>query len=386
MDNLTHGLLGLAVGASRQPLRAWWSEFRARGTSKRASKTHQRSADPEQSRAEIQAVQTESLESEALTPPTSTTSYSTERAVLIACILAAEFPDIDVLLMLVDPVHHALVAHRAWTHTLMMAPLIAGVAAAIPWVFDRRARFSIVWLWSLLSLSFAHLLADLWTGWGIRLFLPFSNLRWRLDWTMVVDPWLTLPLVVGGVLALFFRKRGRQWRRPMLWGLAVAFLYLGGRLGLKTTLQNQVQRHYPQASVAVFPKFLSVFEWRYVVKEGGEQIAGGVNFFRGVNEQGRYPQLEEQLAFQHLPEHLAQHPYVQESLDWAQFSVLDTSPRADGGTEVKIADLRYHWSGEPTLAFVLDFDPEGNFLAARLDRGGNRKQLMERMRRGRGDE
>jgi inner membrane protein len=44
----------------------------------------------------------------------------------------------------------------------------------------------------------------------------------------------------------------------------------------------------------------------------------------------------------------------------------------------KVADLRYYWDGKPTLTFVIDVDEKGNQLAARLERGGSARELLER--------
>lgn len=448
MDNLTHGLLGLAVGASRQPLRALWQKRRAAASpasggesssglaengSRGGSGTDcgvELSTGPEaglqDSSANAQTAAWAEFPREPLSdlsPPHSSelstepegsaqsdaqsltssdgqstpvgaaqplfraeneagritgteSERSTERAVLIACVLAAELPDIDVLFMMANPVHHALVAHRGWTHTLIGAPVVAALSAMLPWLFDRRARLGTVWGWAMASVLFAHLFADLWTGWGIRLLLPLSDERLRLDWTMVVDPWFTLPLLGGALAALLLRFRPVfPWRHAMLAGLSLTLLYLGGRLALKTSLERQVQGSYPQASVTVFPKFLSILQWRYVAQKQSEQVVGSVSHSGGVVEQGRFPEL----SHDDIPAHFAQHPLVRDSLSWAQFPVVYSSEDPDGGTQIEILDLRYHWNGQPTLGFVLSFDNQGSLRDSRIERGGSRQEFLQRI-------
>src|SRR5688500_15397671 len=126
MDSLTHGLLGLALGALRR-------------------------ADADRS------------------------------AVLVACVLAAEIPDLDYLWPADNSVLHALQAHRGLTHSLIAAPLVALTATALAKVAFRRARAVSLLSWSLPAVLLAHLLADAWTGWGTRLWLPFSDARVTLD-------------------------------------------------------------------------------------------------------------------------------------------------------------------------------------------------------------
>jgi inner membrane protein len=71
---------------------------------------------------------------------------------------------------------------------------------------------------------------------------------------------------------------------------------------------------------------------------------------------------------------------VREALAWARFPLVSTAPRANGGAEVRIGDLRYHLNGEPTLQFILELSPEGGLRDARLERGGSAKELLRRWR------
>jgi inner membrane protein len=70
MDSLTHGLLGPAIGALRRP-------------------------------------------------------DSDRTAVLVACVLAAEIPDLDYLWPADNSVLHSLKAHRGLSHSLLAVPMVA---------------------------------------------------------------------------------------------------------------------------------------------------------------------------------------------------------------------------------------------------------------------
>jgi inner membrane protein len=233
----------------------------------------------------------------------------------------------------------------------------------------RTARTGPVFLFSLLSVQLAHLLADLWTGWGTRVLLPFSDRRWTLDWTMVVDPWVTLPLLMG---ALWAWRRPAVWRRALLAGLALSAVYLGLRATLLATLSQRVSSAWPAAErVQVFPT-----TWRYVAVLPGEYVAGTVSLGEEPREQRRWPRP----APDALPEHVRALSTAREALAWARFPLVSTSPRPEGNFEVRIGDLRYHLRGEPTLQFVLVMDSRGALLDARLDRGGSAGELLRRWR------
>jgi inner membrane protein len=327
VDNLTHGLLGLAVGALRRP--------------------------------------------DTPGAPLS----ATDKAVLLGCALAAELPDLDNLLPAENSVVHALQAHRGLSHALVFTPVIALAATAVARLFFRSARTGPVFLYSLLSVNLAHLLADLWTGWGTRVLLPFSDRRWTLDWTMVVDPWVTLPLLGG---ALWAWRRRAVWRRALSVGLALSVAYLGARIALQASLSQRVREAFPAAEqVQVFPAWLSLTTWRYVAVLSNEYVAGTVAFVEPTpREERRWPRPSPDA----LPEPARRLPTVREALAWARFPLVSTAARPEGNSEVRIGDLRYHLRGDPTLQFVLTLGPEGALRDARLERGGSAGDLLRRWR------
>lgn len=321
MDNLTHGLLGLAVGALRRPDR---------------------------------------------TP--------TDRATLLACVLAAELPDLDTLLPAANPALHDLQAHRGLSHSLLLAPLVALVATVLARLAFRGARPLPVFLYSLVSVLFAHLLPDLWTGWGTRLLLPFSDARLALDWTLVVDPFVTLPLMVGTVWA-WRRRHTETWRRALLTGLCVSAAYVGARVAVKAHLEHVVRAAYPQAEhTRVFPTWLGITRWRYVAQLPEVYAAGDLGPLGALREQRRVPRPRSDA----LPAEVRAVPTVSEALAWARFPVVELR-----GLQVRVADLRYHLDGTPTLTFAIDLERSRGELrvhAARLERGGSAKELLQRWR------
>ncbi len=319
MDPLTHGLLGLSVGALRRS---------------------------ERDRA----------------------------AVLLGCVLAAELPDLDYLWPAGDSVLHSLRAHRGLTHAVVMAPLVALAATLLAKLAFRHASVASIFAWSLPSVLFAHLLADAWTGWGTRLSLPFSDARVTLDWMMVVDPLFTLPLLIGSLWGI---RRRTVLRRAVLTGAAISCAYLAVRIGIRADLTARVERAYPTAEhVQVFPSWLGPTEWRYAAVLPDRYAVGRVAAFAQPNEQATHVRNTEKAL---SPLALASRT-VQEALAWARFPMVSEQPRRPSGTEVSIADLRYHLNGSPTLSFRMELDGRGRVLSATLDRGGSARSLLERFR------
>ncbi|MDQ3263972.1 MAG: metal-dependent hydrolase [Myxococcota bacterium] len=294
----------------------------------------------------------------------------TQQATLWACVLAAELPDLDLLLPAENPALHALSAHRGLSHALVFAPVWAGIATAVGKALFREVRALPLFGFTLLTVLLAHLAADAWTGWGTRLLLPFSDQRVTWDWMLVVDPVFSVPLILGAAVALV---RRRWWRPALITGLLVATAYLGARVGTRAVLLERVRDRYPAAEqVAVFPGWLGIVRWRYVAV-APEQFA--------VGELGLGRELVEQAAVSRshaLSAEWAAVPTVAQALAWARFPAISAERRADGGATVRVADLRYHLGGAPTLQFVIQLSPGLQVEEARLDRGGTARELMSR--------
>jgi inner membrane protein len=292
------------------------------------------------------------------------------RAAILVGVLSAELPDLDYLLPAADEVQHALRAHRGLSHALVAVPVVALAAALLTKVVFRRARFTALYARALVAVPLAHLLPDLWTGWGTRLLLPFSERRLALDWTMVADPWFTLPLFAAALWALFRRS---AFRRAFRAALLVSGAYLLVRVVLLQHLTAKVERAYPEAdSVNVFPALLGVKSFRYVVTKGEKFFAGSVALGAPPREQARTASF----PAGPLPAEIASVSTVREALAWARFPVFEYT--CDSTCRVKIADLRYHLGGTPTLAFVISVGEDGGVEGARLERGGSARELFER--------
>jgi inner membrane protein len=329
MDTLTHGLVGVAIAALPWPERL------------------KSAADPR----------------------------TALRASLLVGVLAAELPDLDYLLPATDDVLHTLRAHRGLTHALVFVPVIALVAAALVKLAFRAADFWALLARALITVPLAHLLPDLWTGWGTRLLLPFSEARLALDWTMVVDPWFTLPLLAA---ALWSARRRGDWQFAFRFALIVCAGYLSLRVGISRYLVEVVRQAYPHAeTVHVFPAPLGVTRLRYVARLGPDYVAGVVSL-AGASEQARVAALPDGP----LQAPLLRVPSVREALQWSRFPVVALT-RQTAGTRVQIADLRYHLQGRPTLTFVIDVTDQGTVAAAHLDRGGTAGDLLRQWWRAR---
>jgi len=173
-------------------------------------------------------------------------------------LLAANFPDIDIITALWGPQAY-LEYHRGVTHSLVGLPILAALLAAgvygcSRWIKGRAdaeprcARFGPLLGLSLLAMA-THPLLDFTNSYGWRPFLPWSNRWYYGDLAFVIDPWIWAGL--GSVLFIITaqtRKRVLGWM--LLFAGVIIFLTLAGG-GLRVILPLMVC-----AALAVALKFV----------------------------------------------------------------------------------------------------------------------------------
>lgn len=196
--------------------------------------------------------------------------------VALAGLAAGLLPDTDVFLRnAADPLFF-IEYHRHFTHSLAFSPVIAALAVGIAWLICRViARRSIALVPLLLPAWLAglsHIFCDLWTSYGTRVWWPFSDARVSLDWLAVVDPLLTLPLLVLTVLALTGKRNPRMYAAL---GLASVSLYLGLAIVQHHRASAAVSQWLAQSGttspapvqITVKPSIANIIVWRVLVRD-----------------------------------------------------------------------------------------------------------------------
>jgi inner membrane protein len=134
--------------------------------------------------------------------------YATPRATAIM-VIAANIPDLDVVSWLGGGEAY-IRYHRNITHSLLAAPLMALLAAALVRFIGRaEIRWLNAWLIALLAVA-SHLVLDLTNTYGVRLLLPFSGRWFHLDITPVIDLTLWAILLLGVAAPFLVRLVGSE--------------------------------------------------------------------------------------------------------------------------------------------------------------------------------
>ncbi len=186
--------------------------------------------------------------------------------------LAGEFPDLDLFLRSADDPLFGLAMHRHFTHSLLFAPLI-GLAMAYLVIVWQRWRKNVfharVLILAGTAAALSHGLCDVWTSYGTRWYWPFADTRVAWDLISVIDPLFTLPLLILIPFAVI--KRSRPLSAIAL-GWVVAYLslcFFQQQRALSAASSLASQRSHQAGNLTVKPSFGNIMVWRALYQHDG---------------------------------------------------------------------------------------------------------------------
>jgi len=191
--------------------------------------------------------------------------------------VAGTLPDLDVLVSHGDPILN-MVLHRAESHALFWLTLFS---LPFAWLVARVQRDAVQLRWWWLAMWLAlitHPLLDAFTVYGTQLLLPFTDYPVALGSVFIIDPAVTLPWLIGLLLALA-RRGDARGQRANLWGLAVGTTVLLSGVGLQARVDGLARASLARQGVVperllVTPAPLSMLLWRVVAVQGGAYYEG----------------------------------------------------------------------------------------------------------------
>jgi inner membrane protein len=196
-------------------------------------------------------------------------------------LVAGAFPDIDVLARFVSDLAY-LRHHRGITHSLLMAPLWAALLAwTASWVFRPTRGQPGGWKsWYVVCLAAigVHIAGDWITQFGTMLLEPFSDRRFGLGVTFIIDLTLSGLILAGLALAAIWPRR--RWPAAAALSLVVAWVgvsWVGKQEALAAGEALARERGFVGAEVQAMPRPASPFNWTVVVRDGDTYHLAHVN-------------------------------------------------------------------------------------------------------------
>jgi inner membrane protein len=286
---------------------------------------------------------------------------------------AATFPDVDFVLSWVSDLTY-LRGHRGVTHSLLLLPLWSVMLGLIFAQLFRRRE-----LWKRASWIAAagvgmHIAGDWITQFGTMLLAPFSDARYGLESTFIIDLMLTGIIVAGLLCSALVRSS----RVPALIALALVPAWIGVSLvgreeALRFAHEYAKREGIAAQSIDAAPRPASPFNWTVLIFDGrqyrythvntrrSEPLAAGpdANFIRRFS--APYQPLDRaqwQTAIK-LPSgpdealvHSAwSHPEFGFFRWFAQFPAFDRIERSADGDCVWFKDLRFLTPGRNEIPF-----------------------------------
>ncbi len=218
------------------------------------------------------------------------TAYAT-----LACSLAAEAADMDVLWRFAGPVEE-LKHHRGITHTFLGAPFVALATMGFIWLVDhywfarRRkksgapagtAKINYRWLFiGTLVAALSHLLLDFTNNYGLRPFFPFNTRWYSADLVFIAEPLLWLVFALAFILPAILNLTDREilgrtssryhGRTSAILALAFMVALWGFRFaehGIALNQFNSMQvATEPVVRVALMPYPVNPFRWHAILE------------------------------------------------------------------------------------------------------------------------
>lgn len=187
-------------------------------------------------------------------------------------------PDLDVLLLLFIDEVSKISFHRGISHSIFFCVIVSIFLAYLmgksKWT--KELSFSRSYFMTFFCL-FTHVLLDSFTTYGTQLLLPFSDWRVSFDSINIIDPFYTVPLIIGLLLSLLVYHENHERRSiPNNIGLIIGAIYLLFTLANKQHVQREFYKqlygqNIPSYGILTVPVKIGNVNW-YGVAKGKENL------------------------------------------------------------------------------------------------------------------
>lgn len=295
--------------------------------------------------------------------------FASARFLLPFCILVALAPDVDNFINS-DPARY-LVWHRGITHSFVGGAALALLMALVFKPFSGGASWRKVFTLSY-GIVLLHIFLDLITSFGTQIFLPFTNYRASLNAVFIIDPIMTLSMVLFCVLAARARKGATVIASMgLVWVLAYPCL----NMYVADTLQKHQEASLDAAGVTydavhVTPDALTPYYWKVVVDNGDSWTLTTVN---AMNPDESYPMEIYNKADRARLRELGEKNELFGVWEWFSVYPYQLVDRTGGRRVVQYGDLRFASTG-PVLTEIFTRDHVPFVITAILNPDGSLKE------------
>ncbi len=195
-------------------------------------------------------------------------------------------PDLDIFIPMGGPVND-FVYHRGFSHSIF---LLAALSPLMAWVITKIHPRTKEHFKGWLLLSFVVLessvLLDFLTVYGTQIFWPFSSTPVAWPVFFIIDPLLTVPILIGTLCALIMNRKTTRGHTINTICLAVSFVYLLWAFGAKiymdhTAKQKLRNQGIDYTQLVSTPAPFTTFLYRYLGISGDRYFEAYASVFDG---------------------------------------------------------------------------------------------------------
>ena len=187
---------------------------------------------------------------------------------ILGC-LAGLAPDLDVLIRSNSDPLLKLEFHRQFTHSLFFIPFGALIVTLTTRFFLKKyLSFKEAYLFCLFGYA-THGLLDACTSYGTQLLWPFSDKRVSWNNISVVDPFLTVPVIIFIIIAILRKNKFISFL-----GIIYIFLFLGLGVFQKNRAEEAGKylakiRGHIDTKLTVKPSLGNLLLWKVIYEDNG---------------------------------------------------------------------------------------------------------------------
>ncbi len=194
-------------------------------------------------------------------------------------------PDLDVLANPFVSDVQEIIIHRGITHSVLFS---AVAALLFGWLLCRRYSKNDTtfkeWGCMVFLVIITHIFIDACTGYGTQVFQPFSNYSLSFNTIFIIDPFYTLPLMIGILTALFARRNTNRRRWANYIGLGISSIYMLSGFAIKSHVNSVYEQSFEEQQISVdrymtTPMPFTEFLWVAYAKSGDTVYTGLYSIF-----------------------------------------------------------------------------------------------------------
>ncbi|MGO1190991.1 metal-dependent hydrolase [Vibrio casei] len=298
-------------------------------------------------------------------------------AAKVGCV-AGLAPDLDVLIKSSSDPLLALEFHRQFTHSLFFIPFGGLIIALLLWaIVYRQISFKQTFLFATIGYA-THGLLDALTTYGTQLLWPFSNQRIAWDVIGIIDPLVTIPLLIAIIVTCITKSKKWMVVGASFFAFYISFGALQHHRALEATEQIANQNMHSVTRIKAMPTIGNLLVWRTIYQANDRYYVNAIR----VSLLGKttvYPgqsiaKLDIGKSYSTIDSHSTQFQ------DIARFSWFsDGWLVVDQSNPLMIGDIRYatQVNGiEPLWGIKLNLQQPNQHIQYQSNTGNGRRELL----------